>query len=248
MSAGATHREDADNSGIIIRVHVWDLVVRTTHWLIALSILVLSVTGFEIGHPVLSAPGEAGHHFIQGTVRVVHAYAAIVFTLAVLARIAWMFVAHNHASWREFIPVEADRRKGIWPTLLFYLFVRKNPQPSVGHNPLAAAAYVLVFGLYVVMIVTGLGLYAVDAGADSPVAFARGLLPLFMGVTGARWVHHVVMWLLLGFFIHHFYSAVLTSVVERNGTMESIFTGTKWVPRDLARRDEDRFRRAGGSR
>ncbi len=238
----------ADSSGEVVRVRVWDLVVRTTHWLIALSIVVLSFTGFEIGHPILTAPGEAGQHFVTGTVRVVHFYAAIVFTLSVLSRIAWMFIAHDHASWREFIPVDAERRKGIWPTLLFYMFVRKNPQPSVGHNPLAAAAYVLVFGLYLVMIVTGLGLYAIDAGADSPVAFARGALPLFMGVTGARWVHHVVMWLLLGFFIHHFYSAVLTSVVERNGTMESIFTGTKWVPRSLLEQDKRHAERHGEAR
>jgi Ni/Fe-hydrogenase 1 B-type cytochrome subunit len=109
----------------------------------------------------------------------------------------------------------------------------------VGHNPLAAAAYSFVFGLYVVMIVTGLGMYAID-DPSSPVGWARALLPIFGGVTGARWIHHVVMWLLLGFFIHHLYSAVLTSVVERNGTMESIFTGSKWVSRELAERDAAR--------
>jgi len=59
------------------------------------------------------------------------------------------------------------------------------------------------------------------------------------GAEDARWIHHVTMWLLLGFFVHHLYSALLTSAVERNGTMESILTGTKWVPRELAKRDED---------
>jgi len=235
MSATST---PAETGGEIVRVRVWDLVVRTTHWLIALSILVLSVTGFEIGHPVLSAPGAAGQHFVMGTVRVVHFYAAIVFTLAVVSRMVWMFVGKGHARWREFVPVDPERRAGLWPMLAFYLFARRKPIPVVGHNPLAGASYVLVFGLYIVMIATGLGMYAIDAGAGSPVAWAQGLLPIFGGAAGARWVHHVTMWLLLGFFVHHLYSAVLTSVVERNGTLESIFTGTKWLPRDLVERDK----------
>jgi Ni/Fe-hydrogenase 1 B-type cytochrome subunit len=235
MSAATTR---ADASEEIVRVRVWDLVMRTTHWLIALSILVLSVTGFEIGRPVLSVPGAAGQHFVMGTVRVVHFYAAIVFTLAVLSRIAWMFVGKGHARWREFIPVDRERREGLVPMLKFYLFMRRKPVPFVGHNPLAASAYLLVFFLYVVMIATGLGMYATDAVAGSPLTWAKVLLPIFGGAESARWIHHVTMWLLVGFFIHHLYSAVLTSIVERNGTMESIFTGSKWVSRKLAEHDE----------
>ena len=34
----------------------------------------------------------------------------------------------------------------------------------------------------------------------------------------ARWIHHVVMWLLLGFTVHHVYSAVLVAIIEKNGT------------------------------
>jgi Ni/Fe-hydrogenase 1 B-type cytochrome subunit len=236
MSSASTDLETTEKQEIV-RVRVWDLVVRATHWLIAFSILVLSITGLEIGHPVLSVPGAARQHFLMGMVRVVHFYAAIVFTLSVISRIAWMFVGKGHAGWREFIPVERERRAGFGPMLAFYLFARRKPLPVVGHNPLAAAAYVLVFLLYIVMIATGLGMYATDAVAGSPVAWASVVLPVFGGAEGARWIHHVTMWLLGGFVIHHVYSAVLTSAVERNGTMESIFTGTKWVPRALAEHD-----------
>ena len=47
----------------------------------------------------------------------------------------------------------------------------------------------------------------------------------------ARWIHHIVMWLLLGFTVHHVYSAVLVAIIEKNGTLDSIFSGYKWVPR-----------------
>jgi Ni/Fe-hydrogenase 1 B-type cytochrome subunit len=39
------------------------------------------------------------------------------------------------------------------------------------------------------------------------------------------------MWLLLGFTLHHVYSAVLVSSIEKNGTIDSIIAGYKWVPR-----------------
>ena len=40
------------------------------------------------------------------------------------------------------------------------------------------------------------------------------------------------MWLLWGFVVHHVYSAILMSQVEGNATMESIFSGYKFVQRD----------------
>jgi Ni/Fe-hydrogenase 1 B-type cytochrome subunit len=42
------------------------------------------------------------------------------------------------------------------------------------------------------------------------------------------------MWLLLGFTVHHVYSAWLMDVKEKNGTLSSIFGGYKFVePEDL---------------
>ncbi len=216
----------------LVRVRVWDHLVRATHWSIVLSTVLLSVTGFMIGRPLIDVSGEAGQHFVMGTVRTVHFYAAIVFTLAVLSRITWLFASKGHSSWRELIPVARERRAGIGPMLAFYLFARPRPIPVVGHNPLAALVYSIIFCLYLVMITTGLGMYAVDA-TTSPVSWAAGFLTVFGGAESARWIHHVTMWLLLGFAVHHVYSAMLTSSVEKNGTMESIFTGNKWVPRDL---------------
>jgi Ni/Fe-hydrogenase 1 B-type cytochrome subunit len=209
------------------RVYVWDLLVRSTHWAIALSLVVLSVTGIYIGHPFLLAPGPAGARFVMGTMKIVHFYAAIVFTLAVLTRLVWMFAGSPHARWQNFVPVSKERRKAMWQTFLFYTFVRRRPPALVGHNPLAGATYVLVFFLYLVMIASGLGLYAIDS--DSLMRVFEPLVWVFGGAQGARWWHHVVMWLLIGFTVHHVYSAVLMARVEKNGTVDSIVSGYKWV-------------------
>ena len=45
------------------------------------------------------------------------------------------------------------------------------------------------------------------------------------------------MFAFFAFVIHHVYSAVLVSWQERNGLIESIFTGYKFVPRDELEED-----------
>jgi Ni/Fe-hydrogenase 1 B-type cytochrome subunit len=214
-------------------VYVWDLPVRVTHWLIALSIVVLSATGFYLGHPFLVVSGPAEQHFVTGTIKVIHSYTAIIFTLSVLARLAWMFVGTRFAKWDQFIPTTRRRQRELFDTLLFYLFFRRRPPDYPGHNPLAGATYVLVFCLYLVMIGTGTALYSASAAAGSPMQEMRFLIPPFGGLQSARYIHHIVMWLLLGFVVHHIFSALLTSAVERNGEMDSIFSGYKTIcPRE----------------
>lgn len=214
------------------RVYVWDLVVRATHWLIFLAIVVLSVTGFYIGRPVITADGPTADTLFMGLAKVIHSYAAIVFSVSVLARIIWMFTGPEVASWRQFIPVQRYRIRDMWGTFLFYTFLRPTPPPAIGHNPLAGATYVLVFLLYFVEIGTGFALYSISASAGSYMAWFDWLLPVFGGAQAARWIHHVIMWLLLGFMVHHVYSAWLMALVEKNGTLDSIFSGYKFLPKD----------------
>jgi Ni/Fe-hydrogenase 1 B-type cytochrome subunit len=216
----------------LAQVYVWELPVRVTHWLIALSMIVLAATGIYIGRPFLAVTGEATDHFVTGTIRTVHSYAAIVFTVSVLSRITWMFVGNKYAHWDKFLPVRPIRAKGLWPTFKFYTFLMRKPPGFVGHNPLAGAAYAAVFCLYFVMITTGFAMFSAGAGAGSVMHAFQFLIPLIGGLETARWIHHVTMWLLLGFVVHHVYSAVLMSHVEVNGTVESIFTGWKFVPRE----------------
>lgn len=213
-----------------VQVYVWEVPVRVSHWLIALSIVVLSMTGFYIGHPYVTVPGPAGDAFFMGWVKVVHGYTAYVFIAAVLARIIWMFSGNKYARWDKFLPVHPSRRHGLWPTVKFYLFAMRKPPGFVGHNPVAGATYMAVFGLYFVAILTGLALRSGSADVGSPVAWFGWLAPLVGGAQVVRWIHHAVMWLLLGFAVHHVYSAILMSTVEANATMESIFSGYKFVP------------------
>jgi Ni/Fe-hydrogenase 1 B-type cytochrome subunit len=216
----------------IVRVYVWEAPVRITHWLIAFSIVVLSATGFYMGRPFIVVPGPAGQSFVMGWMKVIHGYTAYVFIVAVLARVIWMFTGNKYAHWDKFIPVHRSRRHGFWPTIKFYLFALRKPPGFVGHNPVAGATYTLVFGLYFAAILTGLMLRGASADPDSVLRWFTSLSPLVGGLYVARWIHHALMWLLLGFAVHHVYSSILMSTVEANATVESIFSGYKFVPRE----------------
>ena len=62
------------------RVFVWQLPVRFFHWINALAIVVLCVTGYLIGKPpALMSSGEAYERFVFGWIRYIHFVAAYIF-------------------------------------------------------------------------------------------------------------------------------------------------------------------------
>jgi Ni/Fe-hydrogenase 1 B-type cytochrome subunit len=217
-------------------VYVWDIVVRLTHWVIVFSMLILVVTGIDISSPFLdSASGRPG--FTTGWVKVVHYYASIAFALAVATRLVWMVTGPRRSGWRQFVPASKKRLRGLVDTLRFYMLLRPRPMEAPGHNPLAGLAYAAIFVLFLLMIASGFALYSVGA-YTSYMKIWSVFLPLFGGPQGARWVHHVTTWVLILFAVQHVYSALLTSRVEKNGTMDSMFSGYKFLPRDREAGDD----------
>lgn len=212
--------------------YVWEWPVRLTHWINAVSIVVLSFTGAYIGHPFLSASATAD--YVMGWNRFLHFVFAYLFTVSMAARIVWFFLGNRHASWRAFVPWTSKKgRENIAGTFQYYVFLKKKVPYVVGHNALAALAYSGVFLLFLVQIVTGFALYAQFQPGGLFFSLFSPFLTAF-GAQGLRLVHHVVMWLLIGFAIHHVYSAWLMDIKEKNGTLSSIFSGYKFIdPEEL---------------
>lgn len=227
---------------VLERVHVWEWPVRLAHWLIAFSILVLAVTGIYIGNPFLPVTGEATRSFVMGTMKSIHFWAAMVFAVSVVCRVIWMFAGNYYARWHQFLPVSGERIRGIFRTAAFYSFLRRESPAFVGHNPLAGLIYSVVFLLFAVMIATGLALASANAHVGSPLQVFSFLVPWVGGLQMARFLHHVVMWLIIGFVAHHVWSAFLIASVERAGLFESIFTGDKVFPPAVAERARRRIR------
>lgn len=216
----------------LIRVYVWELPVRVAHWLIVLSVVVLGVTGYYIGHPFITAPDPAGQHFVMGTVKAIHFFAAIVFTLTELSRIVWMFVGNRYARWDQLIPTRKERWKEMVEWLKFYIFIRRDPPRFVGHNALAGLSYALVYVMCLLAAVTGYALFAIDAGVGSPMRVFSFFVPLLGGAQTVRWIHHIIMWLLVLFIVHHITIAILVASAAKNATIDAMFTGYRFVEPD----------------
>jgi len=221
-------------SASLERVYVWELPVRLTHWIIFFSIIILSVTGYYIGHPFISVPGPAKDHFVMGAARAIHLYTAIFFSLAVLVRIYWLFAGNKYARLLQFIPLTRERWANLWDSFLFFLFVRRNPAPYAGHDAFAGAAYATFILLYLILIVTGVALYTVIATPGSPFQIFDFVVPLFGGLQIARLIHHICMWLVIILAVVHVYSCFLWSMVEHAGELDSIFSGYKFFPKRKA--------------
>lgn len=216
------------------RVYVWELPVRVTHWLLFFSILILSATGYYLGHPFISVSGPARDHFVMGTVRAVHLYTAIVFALAVLVRIYWMFAGNVYARLTQLIPLRAERITNFWEVVMFYSYMRRDAEESAGHDALAGSGYAMIFAVYLLLIATGLALYTVDASVDSPFQVFDFLVPLFNGLQMARLIHHVGMWIVLIFAVAHIYFLVVASLAQRIGTLDSMVSGYKFISKRRA--------------
>jgi Ni/Fe-hydrogenase 1 B-type cytochrome subunit len=208
-----------------VRVYVWEVPVRITHWLTVLCVIVLSLTGGYIADPFLLPETGA----TMGVIRFVHMITAYVFVGSGIVRTYWLFRGNRFAQWRAFIPTNRRHLNEFRNQTGWYLFIRRELPGILGHNALAAATYMMVFFLFLVQVLTGFALEAQHGNAIVVGLF--GWIATALGVTTIRVVHHLVMWVVIGFMVHHVYSALLVDHVEKNGLMSSIFSGFKFATR-----------------
>ncbi len=207
------------------RIYVWEFPVRLTHWVNFLAIIILCITGINIGSPLLSpGPGEA---FYMSNTRAIHFAAGYIFTVSFLVRIYWMFAGNRYARWNVFFPFWGQRRKDFIGCVRYYLFIRAECPPEPGHSASAAFSYLILFILFVVEIVTGFALLF-QAHPHTFFWTAMGGWTLaFAAASTLRLIHHVVMWAIIIFAIIHIYIGWMNDYAEKKFVMSSIFGGYK---------------------
>ncbi|MDE3010064.1 MAG: Ni/Fe-hydrogenase, b-type cytochrome subunit [Pseudomonadota bacterium] len=212
-------------------VFVYEAPVRLWHWINALAISVLAVTGYLIASPLPSQPGEASDNFLMGYIRFAHFAAAYVFAIGFVARAYWALVGNHHA--RElFVPRLADREwwAGMRQELLWYAFIARQPRKYQGHNPLANLMMFLMVTLgSVFMIVTGFALYGEggQAGHWANVLFTTWVLPLFGQSQDVHTWHHLGAWMMVVFVIVHVYAAIREDIMSRQTMIGAIINGER---------------------
>jgi Ni/Fe-hydrogenase 1 B-type cytochrome subunit len=216
------------------RVYVWQLPIRFYHWINALVIVVLAVTGFYMGDPLaLNSHKDASSQFTMGYVRTIHFIAAYLFLFNFLFRIYFAFAGNKYASWRTFIPTNRKFFKGMWQVVKTdILFLKGKEFISVGHNPVAGFTYFILFLLFIVQIFTGFGLYAPMSGSFIAKAFSW-VPALTGGDIVLRQLHHWAMWVFIIFTLIHVYLVLYHDYLEGRGEVSSMVGGWKFMEEEI---------------
>jgi len=209
--------------------YVWEVPVRIYHWVNALSIVVLSVTGYIIGDPpAIQSASEASYSYWFGTVRYVHFIFADVFLVNFVFRVYWGFAGNRYANWRNYIPYTKRHWMDMWEiTKVDILQVKCSNNPNLGHNALASFTYFLTFLAFLLQVLTGFGIYAAMSPAWFPQLFAW-VPALLGGDLLTREIHHILMWFFILFAMVHIYLVSYHDYIERNGVTSSMIGGWKF--------------------
>jgi Ni/Fe-hydrogenase 1 B-type cytochrome subunit len=218
------------------RVYVWEFPVRLYHWVNALCVVVLCVTGYLIGRPLaITYSSEAYQQYWFGTVRFLHFVTAFVFFFNFLVRLYWGFVGNQYAKWSNFIPHHrAQWREMIEVMKVDVLQTRVQGLITLGHNALAGLIYFLSFLAFLFQSLTGFALYSSMSQARLPRLFAW-ITPLMGGDFAVRQWHHIFMWFFIWFTLVHVYLVFYHDYIEGRGTTSSMVGGWKF---DSDKRDE----------
>jgi Ni/Fe-hydrogenase b-type cytochrome subunit len=177
-------------------------VVRLTHWVNLVAIVVMTGSGLRIynAHPAFARPGERfplnpweGHAVPAwltfggwlGGAR--HWHFAMMWVLVANALLYFAFL-FLHGEWRDIAPRKDDARDAV-EMLRFYLFARREHPHQGKHNALQKSAYFAMPVLGIVIVLSGLAIW-------KPITLGF-LTALFVNYKWARFVHFAAMAALL---------------------------------------------------
>lgn len=211
-------------------VYLWGAPLRIMHWIAALCIVVLAVTGLYIGKPYFMTSGEASDHYLMGWMRFLHFSAAALLVMTGIVRVYWLLAGNRYERFPALFPVRPRDWVNLVKQVKFYLMIQPEKAPRyIGHNPLQQLSYTGMYLVAAVMVVTGFILYG-QSDPDGTIyrAFAW-MAPLLGGVQMVRFVHHVLTWVFLIFIPVHVYLSMRADLLERGGVVSSIITGGRFL-------------------
>ena len=220
-------------------VYLWHWPIRAMHWIAAIAIVLLVITGFLIGKPYFLPRINADSPFFIGWMRMIHFAAAGALVATAIVRLYWLFAGNRYERWPALFPIRPRDWANMFRQVKFYLLIQPEKAPHyLGHNPLQQTFYTMTYIAAAIMALTGFALF----GQANPDGLMYTLFswvgPLFGGIQIARVVHHVLTWYFIVFIIAHVYLALRADLLERTGTISSIVSGGRFVEADRTYIDE----------
>ncbi|MGF1724865.1 Ni/Fe-hydrogenase, b-type cytochrome subunit [Photobacterium nomapromontoriensis] len=206
------------------RERVFSVVIRVCHWLRALAITALAITGFYIAWPFLVAP-ESTNVLVNGWIRFAHEVFGFLLVAITMARVYLFFFSRSNVERRSVKDIVST--KSWVKQIKAYLWMGKPPHQGA-YGPLQLAVYASISMLAIFMCVTGLMLYdnVYHGGLAAMLLPVTDYLTQLMGgLANVRLWHHYVTWVFIVFVLSHIYLVIWTGIRFRNGTADSILSG-----------------------
>ncbi len=203
-------------------IRAWSLGYILDHWIRVIAIAVLMFTGIYIHTPFIAGGPDS---FLMASMRFFHFVAAYALVLGLVVRVYMAFKSTFDADWKDFSVLE--NIKNIPDVLGYYLFFKGSHKDYRKYNPLQALAYLFTGLVIVFTAFTGAAIYHGRPFLIFPMESFRWVNRLLGGESNTRIWHILAMWYFIVFVLVHTYLAVSISMIEKDRTLTSIFTGYK---------------------
>lgn len=220
-----------------IAEYEYSIGYRLTHWIRALSIVVLIASGYYISY-VFQSPETSGEPvlFMQAKWRFVHLVFGFIL-IGVFVFKAYLFV-FDRQSKKERISIKDSISPKIWfAQLKYYMFLGPHPHLKGVYNPLQFVSYFFFYIVLFAICLTGLVLYihVYHNGLGGALySFLRPVEVWMGGLANVREIHHICMLIMMIFVPVHVYMAIFNAIKGKDGSMDAIISGYKFPQEDHA--------------
>lgn len=173
-----------------------------THWINAVAMIFLIITGFMIHFPVAGT---------MGVVRGLHVFFGFVIFINCLVRVIMSFFVKSAPTggtrqqvkdFKTWLPQKDNRHQaGAW--IKYYLFLKKDHPLSAKLGVPQKLSYLLIPILIILMFITGLCLW----GPTMELGFCKWLIAAWGGAMSIRIIHYFGMFVFIIFMFIHIYLA-----------------------------------------
>jgi len=204
---------------------VYSSTNRILHWVRAIVITGLAITGFYIANPFLS-PGESTNDLVYAEWVYWHLVFGVILVTAGILRIYLFFFGPD--SKKELLSLKDEFSLKSWITQLkSYFFIGELLKKGL-YGPLQFFSYFMIMVFIVLASVTGLILYVhvYHQGLGGFLYESMRVLEYWMGgLAMVRLYHHITMWGFLIFIPIHVYMVVWSAIRFKHGGLDVMFTG-----------------------
>ncbi|MBO5062964.1 MAG: Ni/Fe-hydrogenase, b-type cytochrome subunit [Campylobacter sp.] len=214
-----------------IAEYEFSIGLRLAHWIRAIAIVVLSVSGFYLAY-VFVSPAITGEpiNFMNAKWRAVHQVAGFILIGCFIFKFyLFFFDKQSHierVSVKDFLDIK------VWiAQIKYYLFLGKHPHMHGTYNPLQFASYLFFYIVLFVICLTGLILYVhvYHEGLGGFLYEPMRVVETWMGgLANVRQIHHIAMWIIFIFMVAHIYMAIFNAIKGKDGAMDAIISGYKF--------------------